>query len=266
MGLGDGVALLAGVHDEQGAGQLLHFLHAAQVLLQLGDLAQVLHDFLLGQHVEGAVLLHGLQLVQPVHAGAHGLEVGEHTAQPTGVDIEHVDAGSLLADGLLCLLLGAHEQQGLAALRQLTDEAVCLLQLADGLLQVHDIDAVALRVDIGSHLGVPATGLVTEVDARLQQGLHGYDARICHSCVFLQFQFSWSSGGFIPPANPAVLGPGHRQKVDAPCGMLKYSITIQCAMQVFFPKSRVKFPVLSEFVRVPQQPPICCCAAPVCLL
>ncbi|CAN4002999.1 Tyrosine recombinase XerC, partial [Dysosmobacter welbionis] len=67
VGLGDGVALLAGVHDEQGAGQLLHFLHAAQVLLQLGDLAQVLHDFLLGQHVEGAVLLHGLQLVQPVH-------------------------------------------------------------------------------------------------------------------------------------------------------------------------------------------------------
>ena len=111
-----------------------------------------------------------------------------------------------------------------------------------------------------------AARIMTEVDARLQQGLHGYDARICHSCVFLQFQFSWSSGGFIPPANPAVLGPGHRQKVDAPCGMLKYSITIQCAMQVFFPKSRVKFPVLSEFVRVPQQPPICCCAAPVCLL
>ncbi|CAN4016717.1 GPR endopeptidase, partial [Dysosmobacter welbionis] len=140
VGLGDGVALLAGVHDEQGAGQLLHFLHAAQVLLQLGDLAQVLHDFLLGQHVEGAVLLHGLQLVQPVHTGAHGLEVGHHAAQPPGIHIELAATGGLLADGLLRLLLGAHEQQGLAALRQLTDEAVCLLQLADGLLQVHDID------------------------------------------------------------------------------------------------------------------------------
>ena len=61
MRLGDGVALLAGVHDEQGAGQLLHFLHAAQILLQLLDLAQVLDDFLLGQHIEGAVGLHGLE-------------------------------------------------------------------------------------------------------------------------------------------------------------------------------------------------------------
>ena len=208
----------------------------------------MLHDFLLGQHIEGAVGLHGLQLVQPVHAGAHGLEVGHHAAQPPGVHIELAAAGGLLADGLLGLLLGAHEQQGLAVLRQGADEVIGLLQLADGLLQVHDIDAVALRVDIGSHLGVPTAGLVTEVDARLQQGLHGYDARICHSCVFLQFQFSCTSGGFIPPANPAVLGSGHRQKVDAPCGMLKYSITIRCAMQVFFPKSYVKFRYRTEFV------------------
>ena len=142
----------------------------------------------------------------------HGLEVGHHAAQPTSVDIELTAAGGLLTDGFLGLLLGAHEQQGLAALRQGADEVIGLLQLADGLLQVHDIDAVALRVDIGSHLGVPTAGLVTEVDARLQQGLHGYDARICHSCVFLQFQFSCTSGGFIPSANPAVWGPGTDRK------------------------------------------------------
>ena len=184
MRLGDGVALLAGVHDEQGAGQLLHFLHAAQVLLQLLDLAQVLDDFLLGQHVEGAVGLHGLQLVQTVDTGAHGLEVGHHAAQPAGVDIVHTAAGSLVLDGLLRLLLGAHEQQGLAVLRQLTHEGIGLLQLLHGLLQVDDIDAVALRVDIGSHLGVPAAGLMTEVYTGLQQGLHGYDVLICHFCCF----------------------------------------------------------------------------------
>ena len=176
-GFVDGVALLAGVNHEQRAGELLHLDHAAQILLQLGDLAQVLHDFLLGQHVEGAVLLHGLQLVQPVHTSAHGLEVGHHAAQPPGIHIELAATGGLLADGLLCLLLGAHEQQGLAALRQLTDEAVCLLQLADGLLQVHNIDAVALRINIGSHLGVPTAGLVTEMDAGFQHLLH---ANVCH--------------------------------------------------------------------------------------
>jgi hypothetical protein len=75
--------------------ELLHFLHAAEILLKLCDLAQVLHDFLLGQHIEGAVFLHLLQLMQTVHAGAHGLEVGQHAAQPAGVDIVHADAGGL---------------------------------------------------------------------------------------------------------------------------------------------------------------------------
>ena len=211
MGLGDGVALLAGVHDEQGAGQLLHFLHAAQVLLQLLDLAQVLDDFLLGQHIEGAVGLHGLELVQAVDTGAHGLEVGHHAAQPTGVDIVHIAAQSLFLDGLLSLLLGAHEQQGLAALGQLTHEVIGLLQLLHGLLQIDDIDAVALGVNVGGHLGVPAAGLVTEVDTGLQQGLHGYDVLVSH--------------GFISPLIFSLLPPGassprptlrHRPKVR-PC-------------------------------------------------
>ena len=136
-----------------------------------------------------------------------------------------------LADSLLCLLLGADEQQGLAVLRQLTDEVISLFQLADGLLQVNDIDAVALGVDVGSHLGVPAAGLVTEVDARLQQGLHGYDVRICHSVEFLQINFVFTSGGFIPPADPPFRA-GHEQEVDAPCGMLKYNTTDDSAMQV----------------------------------
>ncbi len=42
---------------------------------------------------------------------------------------------------------------------------------------------------------------MTEVDACFQQGFHGYDVR-CHSVVFLQIKFSFTSGGFIPSANP----------------------------------------------------------------
>ncbi|MPM95631.1 hypothetical protein SDC9_142786 [bioreactor metagenome] len=180
MGLGNGVALLAGIHNKQRAGKRLHVLHAAQILLKLCDFAQMLHDFLLGQHVEGAVLLHGLELMQTVHAGTHGLEVGHHAAEPTGVHKILTATLGLLADSVLGLLLGAHEQQALAVGGEIADEIVRLLQLADGLLQVHNINAVALGIDIGSHLGVPPAGLMAEVDACLQQGLHGYDARICH--------------------------------------------------------------------------------------
>ena len=104
----------------------IYFYHAAQVLLQLGNLAQQLHDFLLGEHIEGAVLLHLLQLVQTVHAGAHGFEVGHHAAQPAGVHIVHTAAGRFLLDGLLGLLFCAHEQQSLTtqenALAALTGE------------------------------------------------------------------------------------------------------------------------------------------------
>ena len=64
------------------------------------------------------------------------------------------------------------------ALGDAAHEVVGFLELLDGLLQVDDIDAVALRVNVGSHLGVPAAGLMTEVDACLEQGFHGYD--VCH--------------------------------------------------------------------------------------
>ena len=178
MRLGDGVALLAGVDDEQRAGELLHFLHAAEVLLELLDLGEVLHDFLLGKHIERAVSLHGLELVETVHAGTHGLEVGHHTAEPASVDIVAAAAGSLFLDSLLRLLLRADKQDVLAALRDGTDEVVGFLELLDGLLQVDDVDAVALGVDVGSHFGVPATGLMAEVDACFEQGFHGYD--VCH--------------------------------------------------------------------------------------
>ena len=214
-GLVDGVALLAGVHHEQGAGQALHVDHAAQVLLQLGDLAQVLDDFLLGQHVEGAVLLHLLQLVQTVHTAAHGLEVGEHTAQPPGVDIEHAAALCLLTDGVLGLLLGAHEQQALAVLGELTDEVVGLLQLLHGLLQVNDVDAVALGVNVGGHLGVPAAGLVTEMHACLKKLFHRYD---CHG-LFPPDCFSWYLRGPHPRGQPGQFPPGTRPFVRTPYGI-----------------------------------------------
>ena len=187
-GLGNGVVLLPGVHHEQRAGETVHLLHAAQILLQLIHLMEQLDDFLLGKHIEGAVLLHLLQLRQPVHPGAHGLEVGEHTAQPAGVDIEHTDALGFLLHGVLGLLLGAHEQQGLAALREAAHEVIGLLQLADGLLKVDDIDPVALHVDILGHLGVPATGLVAEVNTGLQELFHRYDCHVSYlqkNCSYL---------------------------------------------------------------------------------
>jgi hypothetical protein len=49
-----------------------------------------------------------------------------------------------------------------------------LLVELDGLLEVDDVDAVSGPEDEGAHLGVPTTGLVTEVDTGLEQLFHGH--------------------------------------------------------------------------------------------
>ena len=41
--------------------------------------------------------------------------------------------------------------------------------MVDGLLEVDDVDAVALGEDEALHLGVPTTGLVTKVNPSLKQ-------------------------------------------------------------------------------------------------
>ena len=140
----------------------------------------MLDDFLLGKHCKRAVGFHLLQLGQTVDTGAHGAEIRQHAAEPAGVDVVLADTLSLFLDGVLRLLLGADEQDGLAVRCQLTDKVIGLFELLDRLLQVNDVDAVALRVDIRGHFRVPATGLMTEVDASFEKLLHGYD---CH-CVF----------------------------------------------------------------------------------
>ena len=69
-------------------------------------------------------------------------------------------------------LLSADEQDALALHRNLTDEGIGLVDLANGLRQVDDVDAIALGEDVRSHLRVPAAGLVAKVHASLEQLLH----------------------------------------------------------------------------------------------
>jgi hypothetical protein len=87
------------------------------------------------------------------------------------------------AIGLLGLLLGADEQDRAAVGDGLLDELVRLVDVAQRLLQVDDVDAVALGHDEALHLGVPATGLVPEVDAALEQLAHGDDGHAVFSLL-----------------------------------------------------------------------------------
>ena len=90
----------------------------------------------------------------------------------------HAAAGSLVTDGLLSLLLGANKQDLAAVSSNIADKVVSLIEFLYGLLQVNDVDAVALGEDVLCHLGVPAAGLVTEVHTCFEKLLHRND---CHS-------------------------------------------------------------------------------------
>ena len=124
---------------------------------------------LLRQALVGAVGAHGFDVEQPLDRAANGLEIGEHPAEPTLRDVEHPAALGLLNQRLLGLPLGADEQH----LPTLADRAIDRLlrrrQRMHRLLEIDDVDPIALHEDVALHLGVPTPGLVPEVDPRLQQ-------------------------------------------------------------------------------------------------
>ncbi len=174
----DREVLLLRVDDPDGAGHPGHVTDSAEGLLQLVLLPAQDEQLLLRHPGAGDVVeVEELQLLEALETLVDGLEVREHAAEPPLVDVGHADARRLLGDGLLGLLLRADEQDGAAVGDGLPDELVGTVDERQRLLQVDDVDAVALGEDEPLHLRVPPTGLVPEVDAALEQLAHGDD---CH--------------------------------------------------------------------------------------
>ena len=121
------------------------------------------------------------QFLHALQALGNGLEVGEHTAEPAVVHVGHAHALSVFLDGFLGLLLGADEQDVATVGDGFLHEVEGNVDVCDGLRQVDYVDAVTFGEDEALHLGVPATGLVPEVDAAFQKLTHGHN---CHGCSF----------------------------------------------------------------------------------
>jgi len=135
----------------------------------------------------GGLVLHPAQLHHPGDALAYGGEVRQKASEPALVYVELPATLGLVLDGILGLALGAHEQKRTVVSCYLPDVVVGLLKAADCLLKVDDVDAVALREDIRLHLGIPTTGLVSEVDSALQKLLHTDDCQNNPSCILMVF-------------------------------------------------------------------------------
>ena len=88
-----------------------------------------------------------------------------------------------LGDRFLGLALGADKQDGLPLCGKIADEAAGFTEHLQGLLQVNDVNSVALPENVFLHFGVPTARLVAEMNAGLQQLLHSYLYRHFSSLV-----------------------------------------------------------------------------------
>ena len=104
-----------------------------------------LRDFLLRHRLVAAVGGHRFEVAQARDAALNGREVGQQSAEPALVDVEHAAARRFFGDDVLRLALGAHEQDGLAFGGELADEILGLAVVLDGLAEVEDVDAASAR-------------------------------------------------------------------------------------------------------------------------
>ena len=175
MRLAHGEELLLHVDDEHGIRLALHVRDTAEVRLELLEVALHADALLRRQQRELAVRLEAAQVVQVRDPIGDRAPVRKQAAQPAVRDVRHSDPRRMLRDGVLRLLLRTDEENRPVALRDRARELVRLDQELLGLREIDEVDAAALAEDVAAHLGIPATRLVAEVDAGLQQLSHRDD-------------------------------------------------------------------------------------------
>src|SRR5699024_1053143 len=179
--------LLVGINNPQCGWSLGHLRDATENTLQLGALAGQHENFLLGAALVAVLsLVHSLKFLHALQTLGDSLEVGEHAAQPTVVDVRHVNASCFFSNCFLSLLFGTNEQDGATVSNGLHDELECFIDVGQGLLQVNDVDAVTIGEDVTTHFWVPTTGLVTKVHTSVEELAHGYN---CHVSLAFSFGF-----------------------------------------------------------------------------
>ena len=161
--------LLDHVHYEYCARQAGEVGDRTQVLLQFLALTYDLQFLALRDVVERTVVHHLVDLAHFLHSLTDGGEIGEHTTCPTLGDVRHAYFLSVLCDNFLCLLLRTNEQHLAATAYDTLQRLSCFFYLQHGLVQVDDVNAIALHVDVGSHSGIPLTFEVAKMCTSLQE-------------------------------------------------------------------------------------------------
>ena len=214
--LADSDILVAHIQHKQRVRPTVHVLDAGQIPLQFFQFPLQMQGFLLAHLLHSALRLPLFQFLQALDGLLDRLVIRQQASQPAQVDIRHLATLGLFLDDLLGGLLGADEQHRAALGRQLADEVQGLLKQRQGLLQVDDVNFVAVAKQVIRHLGIPIAGLVAEMDASFQ---HLFHAEVRHGC------FRSSSG--LSLRAPRL--PPSRQAARTPIGVRRRACVIVVA-------------------------------------
>ena len=103
------------------------------------------------------------------HVVCHGIP-GEKTLKSGDefmANEGHFAANRVVAYGVTCCALGADEENGAAIGDRSLDERTGFARHRQALLKVDNMDFVSFAEDVGCHLRVPETGLMTKMHASL---------------------------------------------------------------------------------------------------
>src|ERR1700691_3649002 len=160
------------VDHEHGIGKRRHVFDTGEVLQQVLQLAIQARTFLLRKLRHAPVFGHCLQQLESLDRLLQGGPVGERAAEPAVVHVEHPAALGFFRDRFLSLAFRSQEQDALALSRLFGYVACSLTEQLEGLLQVNNVDSVALSENVFLHLRIPASSLVAKMNAGLQKLLH----------------------------------------------------------------------------------------------
>ena len=110
-----------------------------------------------------------LDVLQAPNALTNGRKVGHCAAEPSLVHVKLSTRRCRFLDRFLRLLLAADKQNLTTAPRNILKKISRALKLLNGLIEIDDVNLVALFENERLHLRVPTLGLVTKMDACFQQ-------------------------------------------------------------------------------------------------
>ena len=161
---------LAHVNHEEGSGQAIEVGDRTEVLLKLGTLAADLEDFTLGEVGESAICGELVDVSHLLHRLADSGEVGEHTTGPALSNVRHIDSCGLLGNSQFGLFLSSYKKDATTRLCDFFERFSSFVNFSNSLVEVNDVDTVALHEDVRSHSGIPLAFEVAEVAAGLEEG------------------------------------------------------------------------------------------------